>query len=370
MLICHDQRSGAGCGAQHQDGTTTCATCGMSLMFAVRLHNVGAVVGSYQILSVIGFGGFGAVYLAEDGNRSRLQVALKETFDPLSIRSFHGEFAVLNKLSHAHLPAYHNIFEHQGNGYLVMEYVPGQSLEEILDKHRRPLLETVVLGYALQLCDALEYLHQQHPPIFHRDIKPANIRLTPEGVIKLVDFGLVKQGTGTTRSSRLGLTPAYAPIEQYGGRGTITDARSDIYSLGATIYHLLTNQEPLTATDRIAQSPDPLPSPRSIQVSLAPHMNDSIMRAMALQQKDRFQDAQSFKGALLGSGSLVPIAVTVPVVSSATQIVCKSCGGANQAGELYCQQCAFQLQPDQTCSRCGKSSPAGASYCTRCGYKV
>ena len=129
------------------------------------------------------------------------RVALKETFDASSISSFAREFRVLSGLEHANLPRYIDMFEARGNGYLVMEYVAGQSLQEILDARTDLLPSSQVLGYALQLCDVLEYLHSQQPPILHRDIKPANIRLTPEGRIKLVDFGLLKQAGYQTRAT-------------------------------------------------------------------------------------------------------------------------------------------------------------------------
>lgn len=373
MLICQDQRSGAGCGARQPNDVLHCSACGMSLAYGLRLHDHGVLIASvYHVIDLIGHGGFGAVYLAEDRRQTPpLRVALKESFDPQNIRSFRGEFQVLYGLSHPHLPAYYEMFEHDGSGYLVMEYAPGQSLEELHHKQQGPLLETLVLGYALQLCDALHYLHQQLPPILHRDIKPANIRLTPDGVIKLVDFGLVKQGLQATRSSRLGLTLMYAPLEQYSGRSS-TDERSDIYSLGATLYHLFTGEEPLSVTDRIAQFVDPLQPPHSLRNDLTPHLSDAVMRAMALRREDRFPDALTFKRALLGSGPLNAGMTTIasPSVGTATQRVCPDCGTPNVATEVYCQKCAFQLRADQKCPHCGKPTPAGASFCARCGRSL
>jgi eukaryotic-like serine/threonine-protein kinase len=298
MIICLDQRTGAGCGAQNRGTAQHCQQCGMALRFALILHDPGTFVGSYRIVRVIGHGGSGAVYEAESLRDAGMPVALKETFDPAGARGFQDEFAVLYQLEHANLPRYHEVFEQQGDSYLVMELVAGQSLQEVLDAAAGPLLEAQVLGYAIQICEGLRYLHSQQPPILHRDIKPANIRLTPEGLIKLVDFGLLKQGTQQTRLTIRGLgTPAYAPIEQYGRGGT--DPRSDIYSLGATLYHLLTSQEPPPATDRIASVPDPLPPPRQLNHALSPHVADTILKAMALMQKDRYADVAAFRDALL-----------------------------------------------------------------------
>lgn len=258
----------------------------------------------YRIVRLIGHGGFGAVYEAEN-LRQGLRVALKETFESGSIRSLQDEFTILRGLHHSNLPHYYEIFEFQGNGYLVMELVPGQSLEEVLDSQPgQPLLESQALGYAMQVCDALTYLHSQNPPIIHRDIKPANIRLTPAGLVKLVDFGLVKQATGITPTSLRGLgTPGYAPIEQYGKiSGQHTDARSDVYALGATLYHLLTGQVPTPALDRLSMNPDPLIPVRQLNPQISLQVANAVNKATQILQKDRYADVTTMKQALLGVG--------------------------------------------------------------------
>jgi eukaryotic-like serine/threonine-protein kinase len=298
MLVCLDQRNGSGCGHENPDGAAQCQQCGRPLRYALHLLNPGARVGRYRVLDLIGCGGFGAVYRVQVQGHSHI-VALKETLDAQMLRSFAREFAVLRRLRHPHLPQYYEMFEVGGNGYLAMEFVPGQSLEDIRRRQNGPLLEGQVLGYALQLCDVLAYLHGQQPPLLHRDIKPANIRFTPEGVIKLVDFGLFKVGEGLTQRSRLGLTPRYAPLEQYSASGQ-TDRRSDLYSLGATLYHLLTGREPATATDRIAVSADPLPRPRAVNPALSASVDAALWRALAIKKDDRFADAGQFKRALIG----------------------------------------------------------------------
>lgn len=305
MLICLDQRTGTGCGAHNREGAQYCHQCGKPLRFALQLYDPGSLIGHYRISGVLGHGGFGAVYQAEDTRRTGFQVALKETFDSDSIRSFQGEFDILSRLQHSHLPRYHEMFEADGNGYLAMELVPGQTLQDVLTKQGGPLLESQVLGYALQICDALSYLHNQTPPIIHRDIKPANIRLTPEGLIKLVDFGLLKQGTAQTQSSRRGLTPTYAPMEQWSGG---TDPRTDIFSLGATLYHLLTGQTAPIATDRLGAATDPFASPRRLNPNLSPQVAEAVALAMALYPKDRPPEAATFKLALLGVSLPMPTA--------------------------------------------------------------
>ncbi|MGB8645461.1 MAG: protein kinase [Anaerolineae bacterium] len=300
MLICTDVRTGAGCGAQNRDGAQHCAQCGRPLRYALQIANTGAIVGQYRVVRLIGHGGFGAVYQAEKTTQPGTPVALKETSDPDSIRAFQREFQVLCNLRHDNLPRYFDAFEADGNGYLVMEFVPGQSLDQVLEKYQGGLIESQVLGYALQLCDALIFLHGQNPPILHRDIKPDNVRLTPEGLIKLVDFGLVKQATESSKSSQRAGTMGYAPIEQYGMGGQHTSVRSDIYSLGATLYHLLTGQRPPAATDRLSSPTDLLQNPRQLNPRLSSHVSDAIMLALKPLPQERFDSARAFKRALSG----------------------------------------------------------------------
>jgi serine/threonine protein kinase len=301
MRICIDLRSSTGCHADNPNDAARCRRCGRPLRFALQLRDAGERVGDYDILGVIGFGAFGAVYKAQVVRMPSVKVALKESFNPESIRSFSEEFDLLVKLQHPNLPRYFDIFEYEDNGYLVMELIPGQSLEQVLNRQGSALAEPQVLGYAVQLCDVLTYLHQQKPTIIHRDVKPANIRVTPAGLIKLVDFGLLKQGEEVTRASRRGLTPAYAPPEQWGGDGASTSPRSDLYSLGATLFHLLTNQKAPTATERIAVEVDPLPSPQELNPEISAHVSEAICSALALRQDKRPADATAMRYALLGA---------------------------------------------------------------------
>jgi serine/threonine-protein kinase len=174
-----------------------------------------------------------------------------------------------------------------------------------MDEARRDgrlLPESQVLAWGAQICDALTYLHNQDPPILHRDIKPANIKVTPDGRIKLVDFGLVKlmahddartitviQGRGTA---------AYTPLEQYGGDAGHTDARSDIYSLGATLYHLLTNQPPPDAKQRFLR-PHALTPPRALNPDISPRTEKAILAAIATHPEDRLATVAAFRDALI-----------------------------------------------------------------------
>ena len=308
MLICKD-----GCGTHNPDTATVCQYCQRNLRSALRLYNPGDRVRDYRIGKIIGWGGFGAVYKAEDTRTPGSRFALKESLDPNGMTIFQGEFTVLQQHPHPHLPKYEAMFVEQGSGYLVMEFIPGQSLEEVSAATGGPLQETQVLGFALQLCEVLAYLHRQNPPILHRDLKPANVRLTPNGLIKLVDFGLFKQGTDKVISSRLGLSPAYAPVEQHPLNPGHTDQRSDIYSLGAMLYQLLTGTLPETSFDRIAAASDPLVPPERLNPHLSRHVATAISKALNLAMQDRHQDIASFRLALLGQAPVQPAAVAPAV---------------------------------------------------------
>ena len=301
MLICLNQRDGTGCGAINQENASFCNNCRKSMRFGLPIPTL-IIDERYEIVRGIGCGAFGAVYQAQVIQNPGTFVALKETFDANDIQGFEREFKVLQSLQHDNLPQYHEVFQWNGNGYLVMEFVAGQTLEDVLQKASRPLVEALILNYAMQLCDALSYLHSQNPPILHRDIKPANIRLTPEGLVKLVDFGLFKQGSQSKLSTVRGGTPLYMPLEQWGGG---TDIQSDLYSLGATLYHLATRHEPLPATDRLKE-PDPLPSPQHSNPNLSSHVAAAISTAMRLKREERYPSALALKQALLVAPATAP----------------------------------------------------------------
>lgn len=324
MRICTNQQKEYICRAVNRNNASYCRKCGKSLRNnSLILQDPGTEIAHYRIIRVIGHGGFGAVYEAEDIERKHGPVALKETFDPDNVESFAREFDILRALSHDNLPHYYESFEYKGNGYIVMEFIPGQSLQKVVTGSKGPVLEKLVLFYADQLCDVLRYLHRQNPPIFHRDIKPANIRLTPEGLIKLVDFGLLKQGTQQTRSTIRGLgTPLYEPFEQF-GRGR-TDQRSDIYSLGATLYHLLTAKRPPAVFERVTETHDPLMHPDEVNSKVSSHVSRAVVKAMSLMQRDRQPDVITFKRELMGID--VPVSqqqpkTTQPLLTSGTMPV-------------------------------------------------
>jgi serine/threonine protein kinase len=279
----------------------------------------------YRILSVIGHGGMGAIYLADDERLSGRRCAIKEVEQdpglPEKLQQeardqFYREASILARLDHPNLPKVSDFFSAGIRDYLVMDFIPGQDLRTLVDEARQsgnPIPEADILGWSAQLFGALEYLHGQDPPILHRDIKPSNIRVTPNGMIKLVDFGLVKQMvpdemTITVMQGRG--TALYTPLEQYGGDTGHTDVRSDIYALGCTLYHLFTGQAPPEAKQRFL-NPDTLVPLRHLNPRISPEIERAVLWAMALHPNDRPASIAVFRESLLGDNPPQP-----PVVPS------------------------------------------------------
>lgn len=242
----------------------------------------------------------GTVYEALD-QRVNAVVALKEAnpaADDESRREFESEAALLANLHHEALPRVMDYFIEGGAEFLVMEYIPGYDLLELLSRRGSSFHVDLVLRWADDVLELLEYLHQRQPPILHRDIKPANLKLTQQEKLFLLDFGLAKGATGqmatllTSRSVR-GYTPVYAPVEQILSLGT--DQRSDLYSLGATLYHLLTNVPPADAPARYQDTEDRKPDPLLPISQLNPQVPrgvaDVLHRALALSRRDRPESA-------------------------------------------------------------------------------
>jgi hypothetical protein len=293
--------------------------------------SVGQVVDNrYRIAKLLGQGGFGAVYQAWDTRLERL-CALKENLDssPEMGRQFGKEATILANLKHPNLPRVIDHFAVAGQGqYLVMDFVEGEDLQQMLNR-RGPLPEAEVLPWIRQICDALAYLHSQPQPIIHRDIKPANIKIAPDGQAMLVDFGIAKLYDPLLRTT-LGaraITPGYSPPEQYGqGR---TDVRSDIYSLGATLYALLTGKEPADSVERLIGAASLTP-PRQLNPLITESVARVIMRALVADPAQRFQSAGEFK---VGLASGAPQRSTVTPVQQSTRVAAHAVGVA-QPGVL------------------------------------
>ena len=257
--------------------------------------------------------------MAEDNRLSGRLCALKQVrYDqtiPENLRSqtreqFYREASVLARLDHPNLPKVSDYFSLSDCDYLVMDFVPGDDLKTLMDRSRRQgqfLDQDDVLQWAAQISEALEYLHHQDPPVIHRDIKPSNLKLTPNQIVKLVDFGLVKQMvpeelTITVIQGRG--TALYTPLEQYGGDAGHTDTRSDIYAFGATLYHLLSNHPPLEAKQRFLR-PGSLQPIRQFNPSVDLHVDEAILWAMSLHPDQRPPDIRTFQKALF-NGSSIP----------------------------------------------------------------
>ena len=255
------------------------------------------------MVKLLGAGGFSTVYLAEDLRLTGRLVAVKENQGTSSsaIRAFQQEAELLARLQHSNLPRVTDHFtEASGYQYLVMDYVAGENLDALIRRQGR-LDEQTALAMLRDVMDAVAFLHQQQPPIIHRDIKPANlIRRQVDGRIILVDFGIAKQqmaGGGTLTAARAA-TPGFAPPEQYYGR---TDARSDVYSLGATLYYLLTSVVPPEAPAR-SSGYESLTPPRRIETRISAGVEAAILCAMDLDATRRFGAMKPLADALLGTG--------------------------------------------------------------------
>jgi eukaryotic-like serine/threonine-protein kinase len=286
----------------------------------------------YRIVRLLGQGGMGAVYRAWD-LRLKVPVALKELrpqpgLDAATLAGLRDQFeqeaSVLARLIHPNLVRVTDYFEEEGNAYLVMDFIDGRSLSDVILQDGAQS-EAKTSEWSRQLLEALAYCHAQG--VVHRDIKPQNIILKPDGAVILVDFGLVKlwdEDDPRTRAVMRGMgTPEYAPPEQYSISQDHTGPPSDVYSLGATLYHLLTGQAPATATERMA-----IPEAFQPLRRLAPHVSERfeqlVMRALALSVSERWSSARDMLAQLV-SGPLPVYSPTPyasqPVVSAPTVMV-------------------------------------------------
>ncbi len=291
-----------------------------------QAHQTGDLLNNrYRIVKLLAQGGFGTLYRAWDTALARpcvLKENLAATQD--GQRQFLREAKILANLSHPNLPRVSDYFLVQGRGqYLIMDYVEGQDLQQMLEDRGGPFPEDKVIVWAGQICDALDYLHSQSPPVIHRDIKPANIRITPSGQAVLVDFGIAKiyEPHLKTTLGAQAVSPGYSPYEQY-GKGK-TDPRTDIYALGATLYTLLTGQEPGESVQRVVN--DPLVPARQLNRNLSLRTSAALMRAMQMDASQRFQTASELKKALTPpppaqapSPAITPYQVPVQAISNAS----------------------------------------------------
>jgi serine/threonine protein kinase len=267
----------------------------------------------YRVIRQFGQGGMGTVYEAVDERLDTI-VALKESHftDERLRKQFEREARLLARLRH---PAMTRVIDHftEGEGqFLVMDFVAGDDLWEMMQRRGGAFPLADVLTWADQLLDALDYLHRQDPPIIHRDIKPQNLKLSDTGQIILLDFGLAKGFAGqisrvTTSGSIFGYTPNYAPLEQIQGTGT--EPRSDLYSLAATLYHLSTGAMPPDVLTRLTATTEGQPDPLHLTHEVSPEVSSSLAEVlshgMAIARTQRFATAAEMRKALHNVRGLV-----------------------------------------------------------------
>lgn len=256
------------------------------------------LINRYRILEILGQGGMGSIYRAEDENLG-VHVAVKENLFTSEeyARQFRREAVILANLRHPNLPRVTDHFVIDGQGqYLVMDYIEGEDLRERIDiQGLLSDVDAVILGTAI--CEALSYLHSRQPQVVHRDIKPGNIKITPDGTVILVDFGLAKvnENSQVTTTGARAMTPGYSPPEQYGTART--DPRSDVYSLGASLYMAVTGVLPEDALARAMGQIDLTPV-RKHNSKVSRRLAAVIEKSMAVRPEQRYQTAEEFKRAL------------------------------------------------------------------------
>jgi serine/threonine protein kinase len=387
--------------------------------------------GHYRIERVLGSGGFGHVYLAIDMTTSQ-QYALKEYLvtGTSGQEQLRHESSVLAQLHHPNLPAFHDSFSERGRFYVVLNYIEGHDLTDLIRlarQHNDAIPIARIMTWLLSISDAVIFLHSQRPPIIHRDIKPDNIRITSDGTAILVDLGNAKaaaDGARTLFFIRHQGTPGYAPLEQYPG-GSGTDARSDVYALGGTLYFALTAHEPPSVSTRqavqhgqpdlpslqqqLANNPPEdsgganalrqfrlgvtkpgKPAPRhsrhlaqlgSLPPELLNQLNMVIQKAMAMKPKDRYQSVAEFahdlKMVLDAFPSSPPLSTTarplnpnstqpdLPQLYETLQATKDSTNPASTSPTTLPSSVSSASSP--TCPRCNTPLTPQAMYCPRCG---
>ncbi len=257
---------------------------------------IGSIVdGKYKILNKVGQGGMSVVYLAMN-EKANKQWAIKElrkdgrqNYEVVK-QGLIVETDMLKKLSHPHLPSIVDVIDYEDTFLVVMDYIEGNTLlDTVKEEGAQP--QELVIEWAKQLCDVLQYLHTRKPPIIYRDMKPANIMLKPDGNVMLIDFGTAREFKNNRIEDTTCLgTQGYAAPEQFGGQGQ-TDARTDIYCLGATMYHLITGHNP-------AKPPYEMYPIRHWNEDLSSGLEEIILKCTMRNPDDRYQDCNELLYAL------------------------------------------------------------------------
>lgn len=374
-----------GCGHRLQPGKRFCTECGKPARVvapSVPLSGSGslppgiALGGRWQVVRQLGKGGMGAVYLVQDTRLNNRRAALKEMLDRSltigareeAIERFNREAETLASLSHANVPHIYDRFTELDRVYMVMEFVDGMDLERLLQRYREhyrsPLPEHVVARHTFQLCSVLEYLHRQNPPTLHRDLKPSNIVFQPNGLVKLIDFGIAKVFNPGSQGTGLG-TQGYAAPEQYRGQA---EPRTDIYALGATLHHLLTGRDPQLET--------PFDFPRIGDiVPCSAGFSEMVMAMLEMRPENRPATgelrrrlAELYPGIheweedphIMGLVGARPRMVT-------RQLQAGGSAPSPTPGPGFAQEAP---RTPKFCRQCGAGLRPGAKFCTGCGNSV
>ncbi len=326
------------------------------------------VAGRYRVLRRIGEGGMGSVYQVEDLTRPGVVLALKELLDDANAspedaawarRRFDDEIALMRKLTHPRIPRFREALTDGGRRCFAMEFIPGVTLEERLATARAPLPEREVLRWGIAVCQVLGYLHGRRPPIILRDLKPGNVMVTPAGEVYLIDFGIARTYKPGKQSNTENLgTMTYASPEHLGQ--TQTDARSDIYSLGATIFHLLTNVEPT-----------PMETPaagllRRLAPGVSAATEEAVIHAMRLDAAQRFQTAEEFGAALQACLARLEPRPKPALRSAAPHPAVPVTTARGPVATLPVPSVRQQQQAKQV--EVNAASPTGVTICPRCGF--
>ncbi len=314
----------------------------------------------YRIERLIGSGGYASVYRATDLTLG-YERAIKEVSDPdPGVRTqFRLESELLINSKHPNIPHGYHLIEDMGRLFLIMDYVHGKDLEELLNEsltqRQRALDEAQVLTWAIDICDALDKMHNLKVPVIHRDIKPANIKITPENQPILIDFGLAKlQQRGATLTAAQGVSPGFAPPEQYMAKGR-TDPRTDIYGLGATLYACLTGKDPPEAPGRLLAQTGAggsagmqLVPPRKLNPRISEATDRLIVRALELSPNHRQQTAHELQMDMQASlQNLAGTSATAAGSAGSTMVMgvlCPRCGTQNRPESVRCAECGTPLR--------------------------
>lgn len=281
----------------------------------------------YKITKLIGQGGMGAIYLADDTRFSNRVCVIKEMLDhftdeeqrAIATSNFLREADMLSSMHHEGIPEVYDRFSEGNRHYLVMEYIQGIDLEQKLEQSSEAFEEKSVLSWATQICDILSYLHNQKPPIIYRDMKPANLILTKTGKIYMVDFGIARFFNPIKKGTMVG-TQGYAPPEQYRG---LMEPRSDLFALGATIHHLLTNRDPQE------EPPFSFPKVRELNNKITVQTEKLIEKSLEKDASDRFESAEDMIKAIM----------KITVSHTDTVKICPHCNNKVSATKQFCPHC-------------------------------